>query len=213
LILGEKIGGVMKMAVRNLYWRLLYWRFRAWLWDVKWLMVMKIRGVEYAAGKSDETGIHGYHQQFRMRKATVLKALAIVIMGIAIMGMSAFSAFVATRSISNNGSIIGVGVKVYSDPACTTAVSTISWGALNPGGIENYTMYVKNTGTVPETLTMTTGNWNPSSASSYITLTWNQQNYVLPAGQDVQAVLTLSVSSSVSGVASFSFDTTITGAQ
>jgi hypothetical protein len=203
----------MKTAVRNLYWHLVYWRFRAWLWDMKWLTVMKIRGVEYAARKSDETEIHGCHQQFRIRKATVLKALAIVTVGIAVMGMSTFSALVATRSISNNGSIIGVGVKLYSDPACTTAVSTVSWGALNPGGTENYTVYVKNTGTVPETLSMTTGNWNPSSASSYITLTWNQQNHVLPAGQVVQAVLTLLVSSSISGVASFSFDTTITGAQ
>jgi hypothetical protein len=180
---------------------------------MKWRTVMKIRGVEYAARGSDETEVHRCHRQFRAKKATVLKALAIVIMGIAIMCMSTFGALVATRSISNNGSVVAVGVNVYSDPACTTAVSTIGWGTLNPGGMENYTAYVKNTGDVPETLSMTTGNWNPSSASSYITLTWNQQNYVLPAGQVVQAVLTLTVSSSVSGVTNFSFNITITGAQ
>lgn len=198
----------MKMAMRILYWRL-----RAWLWDMKLLTVMKIRGIEYAARKFDETEIHRYHQQFRAKKATLIKALAMVIIGIAIMSMTTFGALVATRSISNNGSVTAVGVNVYSDTACTTAVSTISWGTLDPGGVKTHTMYVKNTGTVPVTLSMTTGNWNPSSASSYITLTWNQQNYVLSAGQVVQAVLTLSVSSSASGVASFSFDITITGAQ
>jgi archaellum component FlaG (FlaF/FlaG flagellin family) len=198
----------MKMAVMYLYWR-----FRAWLWNVKWLTVMKIRGIEYAVRKFDETEIHRCHQQFRTKKATVVKALAILIMSIAIMSMTTYGAFVATRSISNNGSVRAVGVNVYTDTACTTAVSTISWGALDPGGVGTYTMYVKNTGTVPVTLSMTTGNWNPSSASSYITLTWNQQNYVLPAGQVIQAVLTLSVSSGASGIASFSFDTTITGTQ
>jgi hypothetical protein len=199
---------VMKMAMRIIYWRL-----RAWLWDMKWQTVMKIRGVEYAARKFDETEIHRCHQQFKTKKTIVAKALAMVILSIAIMSMTTFGALVTTRSISNIGSVTAVGVNIYSDTACTTAVSSISWGTLNPGDLKTYTMYVKNTGTVPVTLGMATANWNPSSASSYITLTWNQQNYVLPAGQVVQAVLTISVSSSASGVASFSFDTIITGAQ
>jgi uncharacterized repeat protein (TIGR01451 family) len=127
--------------------------------------------------------------------------------------VSALGALVATRTISNSGSVTAVGVGVYSDSACTTALSAISWGTLNPGDIKTYTIYVKNTGTVPVTLNMTVGNWNPTSASSYITLTWNKEKYVLPATQVVQAVLTLTVSSSVSGVTSFSFDITITGTQ
>jgi hypothetical protein len=63
------------------------------------------------------------------------------------------------------------------------------------------------------TLNMAEDNWNPASASSYITLTWNQENQVLPVGQVVQALLTLTVSSSVSDVTSFNFDITITGTQ
>jgi archaellum component FlaG (FlaF/FlaG flagellin family) len=145
-----------------------------------------------------------------MQKATMGAVLAIAVMGLMV---SALGALVATRTISNSGSITAVGVGVYSDSGCTTALSAISWGTLNPGDVKTYTMYVKNTGNVPVTLNMTVGNWNPLSASSYITLTWNQEKYVLPAGQVVQAVLTLSVSSSVSGVTSFSFDITITGTQ
>jgi uncharacterized repeat protein (TIGR01451 family) len=145
-----------------------------------------------------------------LQRATIGMVVAITVMGLMATGLGAL---VANRTISNSGSITAVGVGVYSDSGCTTALSAISWGTLNPGDVKNYTVYVKNTGNVPVTLNMTVSNWNPSSASNYITLTWNKEKYVLPVGQVVQAVLTLSVSSSVSGVASFSFDITITGTQ
>jgi hypothetical protein len=145
-----------------------------------------------------------------MRNATIGAVVAVAVMGLIV---SALGALVATRTISNSGSINAVGVGVYADSNCTTVLSTINWGGLNPGNVKNYTMYVENTGTVPVTLNMTVGSWSPTSASSYITLTWNQEQYVLPAGQVVTAVLTLSVSSSISGVTSFSFTITITGSQ
>jgi uncharacterized repeat protein (TIGR01451 family) len=143
-----------------------------------------------------------------MSKATIAAVLAIAVMGITV---SALGTLVATRTVSNTGSITAVGVGVYTSSACNTALTTITWGTLNPGNVTTYTMYVKNTGNVPVTLNMTVSNWNPSSASSYITLTWNQQNTVLPASQVATAVLTLSVSSSISGVSNFSFNVTITG--
>ena len=145
-----------------------------------------------------------------MQRATIGTVVAIAVMGLMV---SALGALVATRTISNSGSVTAVGVGVYSDNACKTALSAISWGTLNPGDVKTYTIYVKNEGTVSVKLNMTVSNWNPSSASSYITLTWNKEKYVLPATQVVPAVLTLSVSSSVSGVTSFSFDITITGTQ
>ena len=145
-----------------------------------------------------------------MQRATIGTVVVIAVMGLMV---SALGALVATRTVSNSGSVTAVGVGLYSDSACTTALSAISWGTLNPGDVKTYTIYVKNTGTVPVTLNMTVGNWNPTSASSYITLTWNQEKYVLPAGQVVTAVLTLSVSSSVSGVTSFSFNIIITATQ
>ena len=145
-----------------------------------------------------------------MQRATIGTVVVIAVMGLMV---SALGALVATRTISNSGSVTAVGVGVYSDIGCTTALSAISWGTLNPGDVKTYTIYVRNEGTVPVKLNMTVGNWNPSSASSYITLTWNKEKYVLPATQVVPAVLTLSVSSSVSGVTSFSFDITITGTQ
>jgi uncharacterized repeat protein (TIGR01451 family) len=145
-----------------------------------------------------------------MQKATMGAVLAIAVMGLM---ASALGAIVVTRTVSNSGSVTAVGVGVYSDTTCTTALSAISWGTLNPGDVKTYTMYVKNTGNVPVTLNMTVSNWSPSSASSYITLTWNQEKSVLSAGQVATAVLTLSVSSGITGIASFSFDITIKGTQ
>jgi uncharacterized repeat protein (TIGR01451 family) len=145
-----------------------------------------------------------------MQRATIGTVVVIAVMGLMV---SALGALVATRTVSNSGSVTAVGVGLYSDIGCTTALSAISWGTLNPGDVKTYTIYVRNEGTVSVTLNMTVGNWNPSSASSYITLTWNKQNTVLSAGSVATSVLTLSVSSSVSGVTSFSFDITITGTQ
>jgi hypothetical protein len=145
-----------------------------------------------------------------MQRATIGTVLAIAVMSVIV---SAFGALVATRTISNSGNIIVAGVGVYSDSGCTTTLSTITWGSLNPGDIKTYTMYVKNTGTVSVTLSMTVSSWSPSSASTYITLTWNQEKSVLTAGQVAPALLTLSVSSSISNVTSFSFNIIITGTQ
>ena len=143
-----------------------------------------------------------------MRRATIG---AVVIVALTCLTVSALGALTATRTISSSGSITAVGVGVYSNSGCTTALSAISWGTLNPGNVTTYTMYVKNTGDVSETLNMTVSGWSPSSASSYIKLTWNQEKSVLTADQIVAAVLTLSVSSSISNVTSFSFSITITG--
>ena len=145
-----------------------------------------------------------------MQKVTIGTVVVIAVMGLMV---SALGALVAIRTVSNSGSVTAVGVGLYSDIGCTTALSAISWGTLNPGDVKTYTVYVRNEGTVSVKLSMTVGNWNPLSASGYITLTWNKQNTVLSAGSVATSVLTLSVSSSVSGVTSFSFDITIMGTQ
>lgn len=143
-----------------------------------------------------------------MQKATIGTILAIVVISLT---ATAISALLATRTVSNSGSITAVGVGVYSNSNCTTVLASISWGIVNPGGTATYTMYVKNTGDVQETLNMTTSGWNPASASTYIAVTWNQQGSVLAAGQVVAAVVTLTVASSISGVTNFNFNMTITG--
>jgi len=145
-----------------------------------------------------------------MRNATIGAVITLALVGVMV---SALGALVATRTISSSGNINAVGVGVYQDSTCTTVLSTISWGGLNPGDVKTYTMYIENTGNVALMLNITVGSWAPASASSYITVTWNQEKTVLSASQIVPAVLTLSVSSSISGITSFGFTITITGTQ
>ena len=84
-------------------------------------------------------------------------------------------------------------------------------GSISPGGSAAIAVYVKNTGTTLITLSMTKANWNPAGANGPITVTWNREGATLTANQVTAATLTLSVSSSISGIPTFSFDVIITG--
>ena len=120
---------------------------------------------------------------------------------------------IATQTVASNGTVSAVNVGVYTNIQCTINCTSISWGTISPGDAPTRTVYVKNTGTVPVTLTMTTGSWTPSDADDYLTLTWNRQNTVLDAGQSISATLTLTVASSTDDLTDFSFDIMITGAE
>jgi hypothetical protein len=101
---------------------------------------------------------------------------------------------------------------IYSDPACTTAMSSIKWGTLAIGGKTTQMVYVKNTGSgVSLALNMTTSNWTPTSANGPITLTWNQEGTRLQPGQSVAATLTLAVSSTIVDVTNFNVQISIFG--
>jgi hypothetical protein len=156
-----------------------------------------------------------------MQRATLGVVLAIAVIGVVASG---FGVLVANRTIPNTGNIKvvtpppppppqTVQLGIYSDSGCTTVLSSIPWGTLDPGGSTSATVYLRNEGNVQVMLSMTYGNWTPSSASSYFTLSWNRQSYVLSVGSVVQATLTLNVSSSISGITTFSFDITITATQ
>jgi hypothetical protein len=145
-----------------------------------------------------------------MQKITIGTVLAIAAMG---MVVSALGVLVATRTISNYGNVSAVGVGVYWDSSCTNMVLSIDWGALEPGASVDKTIYIKNEGSLPVLLGMTTEDWSPASASSYMTLSWTRESYVLNSGSVVQAVLTLSVSSGVSEITDFGFDIIISGTE
>jgi hypothetical protein len=89
--------------------------------------------------------------------------------------------------------------------------TSLAVGTLNPGATATQTVYIKNTGNIPETLTMTVNNWNPANANTYLTLTWNRQNNVLAAGASIQATLTLTATANTGSLTTFSCDVTLTG--
>jgi len=116
-----------------------------------------------------------------------------------------------TQTISSSGTITALNVGVYSDSACTQSLASISWGQIALGGSASKTIYIKNTGNAPITLSMSTDSWSPSEANGPITITWDKSGASLNVGQSTSAVLTLAVSSSISGITSFSVNIEIIG--
>ena len=118
---------------------------------------------------------------------------------------------IATQTIPSDGTITTVNVGVYSNSECTQNCTSISWGALYPGNSTSKIVYVKNTGTVPITLTMTTATWTPTDADDYLTLDWDQQDTVLNVGDSVSANITLTAASDTGELQDFNFNIVITG--
>jgi len=136
--------------------------------------------------------------------ALVLSVLAIGIYGIAL------SSVYVVNTIPSAGTVKGIGVGIYWNSECTNRTSSIYWGLLEPGSNKTVTVYVRNEGNSDVTLSKVTQNWSPLTASDYITLDWNYAGQTLSVNQVLQTKLTLVVSSSISGITSFSFNTIIT---
>ena len=104
----------------------------------------------------------------------------------------------------------GVDVGVYWDSGCSSLVSSIDWGAIEPGSSKDVMVYIRNEGDAAVMLSMDTVNWIPSDASSYLSLSWDYGGQSVNPDEVVQATLTLDVSPSIEGITSFSFDIVIT---
>lgn len=144
-----------------------------------------------------------------MQKSQVLAIYSLVASVLAVSAVAAL--LTAQKTISGTGSIKSVGLGVYWDQQCTNATSSLNFGLLEPGSSKNFTLYLKNLGNSLLTLSMTTQNWNPTSASNYMTLTWNREAQKINPGQVLGFVITLTVSANVQGISSFSFDIIISG--
>ena len=128
----------------------------------------------------------------------------------------AYPAGQTTRTLSSTGSIqiqTSQGIGVYQNLACTTELTSVPWGTLQPGGSQQIICYIKNEGTTPTTLSLQTDNWTPGTASNYLTLDWNYGGATLSAGEVVTVTLTLSVDAGITGITTFGFDIIIAGTQ
>ena len=114
------------------------------------------------------------------------------------------------KTISNLGSITAIGVGIYWNQQATNKVSSIDWGTLEPDSNKSVTVYIKNEGASAVSLSLSISNWNPPNASDYVSLTWDYGGQFINAGEIVQVTFTLSISVSIEGIETFSFDITIT---
>jgi hypothetical protein len=145
--------------------------------------------------------------------AELLK-ISVIVLALAAIALTAstFAAINVNQNITSTGTIVtSPNIGVYSNSLCTTNVTAINWGSVGAGGSITQTVYVKNTGTGSMTLSLSTNGWTPAGASSYITVTWNRAGTVLTAGQSVAATITLTVSSIISGITTFSNTLIISG--
>jgi len=151
----------------------------------------------------------------QIKKMPTIAVIALTITALALT-LTTAALLSANQTVPLDGAISTINVVnlgVYSDSACTQTATALNVGTLSPGSTATQTVYIKNTGNIPETLTMTTHNWNPTNANTYLTLTWNQQNTVLNAGATIQATLTLTAAANTGSLTTFSCDATLTGTQ
>ena len=151
--------------------------------------------------------INMLNQKFGKFAVAALILSAIFLTGITV------AALTASQNVPLSGTITAVNVELYTDSACTIPCTSLAVGTVSPGGTATQTLYVKNTGTVPETLSMTATNWNPANADSYLAVTWNRANHILNAGASVQAIITLTAAANTGTLTTFSCTVTITGTQ
>ncbi|MCL5949253.1 MAG: hypothetical protein M1490_02100 [Candidatus Bathyarchaeota archaeon] len=152
----------------------------------------------------------------KLKKTVLIPLIALVFIAIALSAVTA-GVLIAQQSVPAAGTVGGnitstVNIGVYSDPGATVNCTNIDWGSLNSGDTATKTVYIKNTGNVSETLSMTAINWNPSTATSTLSLTWSQEGTSLVAGEVVPATFTLNVAADTGSLSDFSFNIVISGA-
>ena len=147
----------------------------------------------------------------RQNQKITLSITALTIVAVMITATT-YAALSTSLNLSSNGAVdVSANLEVYSNSECTIPLTAINWETLTPGESRPQTIYLKNTGNVPLTLSMTTTNWDPPSANGPITITWNKGGTVLPPGQSTPATITLSVNSGISETTAFTVQIRITG--
>lgn len=106
---------------------------------------------------------------------------------------------------------VSAKLEVYSDQACTQTLTSIDWGTVSIGDSVTKTLYIKNQGRHPLTLSLTTTNWNPNSAQGLLVVNWNREGATLAAGRTASAALTLSASPNASDFTTFGVNVVIFG--
>ena len=102
-------------------------------------------------------------------------------------------------------------VEIYSDSALTQVLSNVVWGTIEPGASVSKILYLKNNGEDSVTLSLTTENWTPAGASTYLQLSWNYDGSPINPGEVVQVEMVLDVSALISGIDTFNFNIIIIG--
>ena len=148
-----------------------------------------------------------------MTSHKIQKILTIILIAFAIsLGASTLAVITVNQNLDASGTVTtSPNISVYSNSACTNTLTAISWGSITAGGSTTQTIYIKNTGTGTLTLELSITNWSPAQANTYITVSWDKQGTQLSSGQSTPAAITITASSSITGITNFSNTISISG--
>jgi hypothetical protein len=104
-----------------------------------------------------------------------------------------------------------IEIDIYCDIECTETAVDVEWGSIEVGDSVTETLYIKNNGDYAVTLSLNTQNWNPTGATEYIHLSWDNDGSSLGSGEVREVNLTLTIDSDINGVDEFSFDIVLVG--
>jgi hypothetical protein len=114
----------------------------------------------------------------------------------------------------SSGAVDGaVGIETYWDSKCTQRVSSIEWGSLEPGTTKTVTLFLKNRGKNPVTLSYYVSDLQPTEIANYLTMTWDYTGQAITFKEVTQVIFTLCVSENAETIAAFSFDIDIVTTQ
>lgn len=113
------------------------------------------------------------------------------------------------EKVANDEVTESSGIEIYWDAKGTNPVYSIEWGSLEPGTDKEVTLYVKNKGKTPVTLSYFVSNWDSPELDNYLHLTWDYTEQVISFKEVLQVVFTLHASEKAEVVENFSFDITI----
>ena len=108
-------------------------------------------------------------------KRVLLAVVAACLAGMLVGSAVTFAVLQRSYSFPTSGTIVAVNVGVFADSACTQNLTSVSWGSVEPGESVGRTIYVKNTGNAPVTLSMALSGWNPAVADGPISIVWDRE--------------------------------------
>ena len=115
------------------------------------------------------------------------------------------------KGLPSSGNIAAINVGLYADYACTQRLESLDWGDISPGETVEEVIYLKNTGNVQISLSMTASDWIPYTADGPLSLTWNREGTILDQNELTSATLTLATSEDIEGIETFSVSILIIG--
>ena len=151
-----------------------------------------------------------HHVKEGRRTSIILVVSAFLVLNVFLFN-SIGGQLLASTSLQSHGRVQTIGVAAFRDSSCATVMTNVDWRIVAAGASNTNTVYVRNEGNSPITLSLNTQNWNPVNAQNYLSLSWNYAGQAISPNQVVQITLTRSVSPSISGVENFYFDIIIMG--